>query len=100
MKIFGTILRNLAKLTDDKSQRALDMMENRLLALTIDLRGQLASTDEKLMILAQKPPVLGSRDSEYIIHVQKREIIKEQIKTVDGLMQDMNAILQRVHAGA
>lgn len=100
MKVFGIVLRNLAKLTDDKSQRALDMMENRLLALTIDLRGQLASADEKLVVLAQKPPGMGAHNSEYIIHVQKREIIKEQIKTVDGLMQDLNAILQRVHAGA
>ena len=96
-----TIIRNLMKLVEDKNQRALDMMEHRLHTLSLDLRSELADTDKKLVQVARKPPSLvNGHYDEFLTFVQKREVIQEKIKVVDGLTEDLNAILQRVHAGA
>lgn len=99
------VLVNVGKLFEDRNQRVVDMLEQRLIDQLVDLRAQLAAQDPEVMV-----PIYESQLREdgfslptaeaTLMWVQKYELIKAKIEVVDGLIADMNGILQRVHAGA
>lgn len=81
--MIGNLLTNVGKLFEDRNQRVVDMVEQRLVDQLVDLRAQLAAMDPEVMI-----------------QIQQRELIEVRIEVIDGLIRDLNSILQRVHAGA
>lgn len=81
--MIGNLLTNVGKLFEDRNQRVVDMVEQRLVDQLVDLRAQLAALDPEVMI-----------------QIQQRELIEVRIEVIDGLIRDLNSILQRVHAGA
>ncbi|QOR56202.1 hypothetical protein SEA_LINETTI_58 [Gordonia phage Linetti] len=90
-----TALMNVGKLFEDRNKRVLDLFEQRLIDLAVDSRAQLSTAEADMRD--------ASRNSGSKVKIEKAmeeyEIRKATIKVVDGLIGDLNAIMQRVHLG-
>ncbi|QRI45532.1 hypothetical protein SEA_EKHEIN_58 [Gordonia phage Ekhein] len=91
-----TVLVNVGKLFEDRNKRVLDLFEQRLMDLAVDSRAQLAASKDnvtKVSKESQSKVKLDEALSAYEVH-------KATARVVDSLQKDLNAIMQRVHAGA
>ncbi|AUV60352.1 hypothetical protein HOS74_gp075 [Gordonia phage Flakey] len=91
-----TVLVNVGKLFEDRNKRVLDLFEQRLMDLAVDSRAQLAASKDnvtKVSKESQSKVKLDEALSAYEVH-------KATARVVDSLQKDLDAIMQRVHAGA
>ncbi|AUV60659.1 hypothetical protein SEA_ADGERS_61 [Gordonia phage Adgers] len=91
-----TVLVNVGKLFEDRNKRVLDLFEQRLIDLAVDSRAQLAVSKAQLADVtknSQSAVKINQATETYQAH-------KATVEAVDGLIGDLNAIMQRVHAGA
>ncbi|QGH76202.1 hypothetical protein SEA_JELLYBONES_60 [Gordonia phage Jellybones] len=91
-----TVLANVGKLFEDRNRRVLDLFEQRLMDLLIDSRAHVEQAEADLR--------KASKESQSKVKIdqalEKYEVHKATLKVVDSLQKDLNAIMQRVHAGA
>ncbi|QOP64711.1 hypothetical protein SEA_GOURDTHYMES_58 [Gordonia phage GourdThymes] len=91
-----TVLVNVGKLFEDRNKRVLDLFEQRLMDLAVDSRAQLAASKDNVTKVSKESQSKAKLDEALSAY----EVHKATARVVDSLQKDLDAIMQRVHAGA
>ncbi|WGH19740.1 hypothetical protein [Gordonia phage Lizzo] len=91
-----TVLVNVGKLFEDRNKRVLDLFEQRLMDLAVDSRAQLAASKDNVTKVSKESRSKVKLDEALSAY----EVHKATARVVDSLQKDLDAIMQRVHAGA
>lgn len=97
--IFGTIarvaFRKVADLGEDKNRIILDKFERRLTDLIMDTRSAVRTSDNNLETVKKSGLQVKLDDAR-----KRNEILKAQLKVLDDLQRDLEAITIKTYMGA